>query len=397
MRKIVTVAGAGLSSVILLVSAACSSRVAPQNTSAADSSLPSGSSQQQGSNTTNNVAASQPTQNGDLMTVQQVAKKGLASVVRIETSVGVGSGFIIDPSGYVMTNYHVIQGAGGQGGSPTIQVTTNDGSDYNASVIGTDPTSDLALLKIDVQNMPALQVGTLENVTVGDQVVAIGYALDIGSSGNSPGSDAPTVTEGIVSAKDRAIDEGSAILGAIQTDAAINHGNSGGPLLNMHGLVIGINTAIAPNDENGGVSPGIGYAVGGDTVQAVYQQLKADGKVDRGFLGIYAFRDLSQAQAKKLNVPTDVGGVYLPTDTGTNQFGQSLGPSVVAGGPADKGGMKPGDVITKIGDTNVQDQSQLAVALIEHHAGEKVPIEVYRDGKKVTLQVTLGTPDTTQQ
>jgi S1-C subfamily serine protease len=321
---------------------------------------------------------------------------GLQAVVRIETSVGVGSGFIVDKGGYIMTNYHVISDAGGQGGSPQIQVTTNDGAEYKASVVGTDPSADLALLKIDANDLATLDIGTLENVSVGDQVVAIGYALDIGSSGNDPGGDAPTVTEGIVSAKDRAIDEGSAILGAIQTDAAINHGNSGGPLLNMQGLVIGINTAIAPNQENGGVSPGIGYAVGADTVQAVYQQLKSNGKVDRGFLGVYAFRDLQPARAKELNVPTDLGGVYLPTDTGTNQFGQSLGPSVVAGGPADKGGMKPGDVIVKIGDTDVHDQSQLAVALIEHHAGEKVPIDVYRDGKKVTLQVTLGTPQATQ-
>jgi S1-C subfamily serine protease len=390
MRKIVTVAGAGLASVMLLVGAACSSRPAATNGDAAANVTDTPASQQV-------QPVSNPTQNGNNLSVQQVAKMGLQAVVRIETSLGVGSGFIVDPNGYIMTNYHVIADAGSRGGSPTIQVTTNDGAQYKASVVGADPTSDLALLKIDTKDLPVLKVGTLENVQVGDQAVAIGYALDIGSSGNDPGGDAPTVTEGIVSAKDRAIDEGSAILGAIQTDAAINHGNSGGPLLNMQGLVIGINTAIAPNDQNGGVSPGIGYAVGGDTVNAVYQQLKANGKVDRGFLGIYAFRDLQPAKAKELKAPTDLGGVYLPTDTGTDQFGQALGPSVVQGGPADKGGMKPGDVIVKIGDLDVHDQSQLAVALIQHHSGEKVPIEVYRDGKKVTLQVTLGTPKATQQ
>lgn len=378
---------------MLIASAACSSRPANTGLNASNNT----STQAEATQQTNNVPVSNPTQNGNTLSVQQVAKLGLASVVHIETNVGVGSGFVVDPSGYIMTNNHVITDAGSRGGSSKIEVTTADGASYTATVVGTDPTSDLALLKINAKDLPALKIGSLENVTVGDQVVAIGYALDIGSSGNDPGSDAPTVTEGIVSAKDRAIDEGSAILGAVQTDAAINHGNSGGPLLSMQGEVIGINTAIVPDQETGGVASGIGYAVGGDTVAAVYQQLRANGKVDRGFLGIYAFRDLQPAKAKTLGVPVDLGGVYLPTDTGTNQFGQSLGPSVVAGGPAANGGMKPGDVIVKIGNSEVHDQSQLAVALILNHAGDKVPVEVYRDGKKVELQVTLGTPSATQQ
>ncbi|HKS90685.1 MAG TPA: trypsin-like peptidase domain-containing protein [Tepidiformaceae bacterium] len=392
MRKIVTTAGVGLAGMMLVVSAACSSR--PAN-SALNTNTTAG--QPAATQAATNVQVSNPTTTGSAMTVQQVAKLGLASVVHIETSVGVGSGFIVDSDGYIMTNNHVISDAGSRGGSSAIQVTTADGAQYTASVVGTDVTSDLALLKINAKDLPVLKIGSLENVTVGDQVVAIGYALDIGSSGNDPGSDAPTVTEGIVSAKDRAIDEGSAILGAVQTDAAINHGNSGGPLLNMQGQVIGINTAIVPDQQTGSVASGIGYAVGGDTVQAVYQQLKANGKVDRGFLGIYAFRDLQPAKAKELGVPADLGGVYLPTDTGTNQYGQSLGPSVVDGGPAAQGGMKPGDVIVKIGNSDVHDQSQLAVALIQNHAGDKVTVEVYRGGKKVDLQVTLGTPGSTQQ
>lgn len=392
MRKIVTTAGAGLAGVMLVVSAACSSRTANSPATAQNTGAAPTTTEQ-----TNTLPASTSTQNGNTLSVQQVAKQGLASVVHIETNVGVGSGFVVDPSGYIMTNNHVIADAGARGGSNKIVVTTADGAQYTATVVGTDPTSDLALLKINAKDLPALKIGSVENVTVGDQVVAIGYALDIGSGGDAPGGDAPTVTEGIVSAKDRAIDEGSPILGAIQTDAAINHGNSGGPLLNMQAEVIGVNTAIVPDQQTGGVASGIGYAVGGDTVEAVYQQLKANGKVDRGFFGIYAFRDLQPAKAKELGVPADLGGVYLPTDTGTNQFGQSLGPSVVQGSPADKAGMKPGDVIVKIGNDDVHDQSQLAVALIKNHAGDTVPVEVYRGGKKIELQLTLGTPSAAQQ
>ncbi|MGH2632458.1 MAG: S1C family serine protease, partial [Tepidiformaceae bacterium] len=254
----------------------------------------------------------------------------------------------------------------------------------------TDPRSDLALIKIDANDLPTLKIGTDENTFVGEDVIAIGYALDLGN-----GAGAPTVSRGIVSAKNRAIDEGTgqnSVLGSIQTDASINHGNSGGPLLNYKAEVVGVNTAIAPDSETGGIAPGIGFAVGADTIQAVYDQLKATGKVDRGFLGIQCFQPVLSWQAKQLGIPTDVGGVYLPPDTQFNcQVPFGVQGTSVPSGPAQTGGIKPGDVLTSIGGTAVADESQLAVALIKHHSGEKVDVIIYRDGKKITVSVTLGT------
>lgn len=391
MARFMRPAAASLAALALVFGAACSS-----NTSTSGGSNTSNTIGSSTNTTTQAVATAAPVraQTGKEMTTAELVKYAEASVVRVETTLstgtGVGTGFIADSDGNIVTNQHVIDGARARGGSSTgITVTTSDGATYPAKVVGSDTKSDLAVIKIDGKNLTPLPIGQLENVSVGQDVVAIGFALDL-QGGEGPSF---SVTKGIVSAKNRAISESSAVLGAIQTDAAINHGNSGGPLLDMFGNVIGVNTAIAPDDTTGGIAPGIGFAVGANTVRAVYEQIKADGKVNRGFLGIGNFEALRPAKAKELGIPENTQGVYLPTTTQTVRTinGVENQTSVVSGGPADKGGMKPGDVITKIGDTTVSDESELAVALIQHHAGEKVSVEIYRDGKKMTLDVTLGT------
>jgi S1-C subfamily serine protease len=384
-------AAAGITALTLLLGVACSSTSPTTATSPSSANRSSNSS-----NTTSSAPAPAKKTNGSYTTADLV-KYAEPAVVRIQTNSGVGTGFFVTDDGYIMTNNHVIATASGRGTAANIQVTLDDGSTKTAKVVGSDAKADLALLKIDGNGYTALKLANLENINVGDDVIAIGFALDLsnggGQAGSSPG--APSVTQGIVSAKNRGIDETSNIvLGSIQTDAAINHGNSGGPLIDFNGDVVGINTSLVPDTESGTAASGIGLAVGSDTVNAVFQELKANGVVNRGLLGIQQFQSLRPSKSKELNVPTDAGGIYLPTDAELGQSSnvrQTLS-SVAAGGPADAAGIKPGDVITRLADTNVHDESELAVALIKHHPGEKVTVQIYRGGKSMDVQVTLGTP-----
>ncbi len=390
MASFMRPAAVSLAALALVFGAACSSNTASSGSTTTNTTGSSATT----ASAPPPAAATVRAQTGTEMTTAQLVKYAEASVVRVETTLvngtGVGTGFIADSDGNIVTNQHVIDGARARGNSSTgITVTTSDGATYPAKVVGSDTKSDLAVIKIDAKNLKPLPIGQLENVTVGQDVVAIGFALDL-QGGEGPSF---SVTKGIVSAKNRAISESSAVLGAIQTDAAINHGNSGGPLLDMYGNVIGVNTAIAPDNTTGGIAPGIGFAVGADTVKAVYESIKTDGKVNRGFLGIGNFEALRPAKARELGIPDGTAGVYLPTTTQTVRTvnGIETQTSVVGGGPAERGGMKPGDVITKIGDTAIADESELAVALIKHHPGEKVSVEIYRGGKKMNLDITLGT------
>jgi S1-C subfamily serine protease len=384
-------AAAGITALTLLLGVACSSTSPTTATNPSSANRSSNSS-----NTTSSAPAPAKKTNGSYTTADLV-KYAEPAVVRIQTNSGVGTGFFVTDDGYIMTNNHVIATASGRGTAANIQVTLDDGSTKTAKVVGSDAKADLALLKIDGNGYTALKLANLENINVGDDVIAIGFALDLsnggGQAGSSPG--APSVTQGIVSAKNRGIDETSNIvLGSIQTDAAINHGNSGGPLIDFNGDVVGINTSLVPDTESGTAASGIGLAVGSDTVNAVFQELKANGVVNRGLLGIQQFQSLRPSKSKELNVPTDAGGIYLPTDAELGQSSnvrQTLS-SVAAGGPADAAGIKPGDVITRLADTNVHDESELAVALIKHHPGEKVTVQIYRGGKSMDVQVTLGTP-----
>jgi S1-C subfamily serine protease len=298
--------------------------------------------------------------------------------VRIETTGGIGSGFVVGDQGYIITNNHVVQSASNRT-SATVKVRLSDGTELQGKVLGTDPRSDLALVKVESKDkLPALTLANLDDVQIGQDVVAIGYALDL-AGGEGPSF---SVTRGIISQKNRAIQEGAKILGAIQTDAAINHGNSGGPLLTLTGEVVGVNTSLVPdNSSASGTASGIGLAVGSDTVRAVFEQLRDTGKVNRGLLGIANFEALRPAKAKELGMPGDVGGVYLADPNG-----------VPADGPAGKAGIQAGDVITKIDATVLRNEGDLAVALIKSSPGQQVEVEFYRGGKKMTVSVTLGTP-----
>ena len=309
------------------------------------------------------------------MTTAELVEFASESVVRVSLPSGVGSGFIIDPTGYIITNNHVVEDA-----PQAVTVTLADGSVYDAQVVGRDPRADLAVLKINAgEPLPALSLANIDETRVGEDVVAIGYALDL-SDGDGP----PTVTKGIVSALDREI-EGSLILGAIQTDAAINHGNSGGPLLNYKGEVVGVNTSLAPDPNTGGVAQNVGFAVGADTIGAAYKEIVATGHVERALLGIGGvqseeggFRTIRPAEAEKLGLPRDTTGVLVGLA------------GVSPGQPADLAGMEGNDVIVRIGDYTIEDESDLAVAMIDYDPGDSVEVDVYRNGDLVTLNVTLG-------
>ena len=369
MRQFSHQIAAGIVGLALIASVACSN----------SPSAPTASSETQGARSTETTAAAQTrstpiNQATNGLSTADLVKLAEPSVVRIQTTGGVGTGFIIDSDGYILTNNHVVQGATGRVAA-NIRVTLSDGAEIAATVVGTDARSDLAVLKIEKTGLKALGFADLDNVVIGQDVVAIGYALDL-ERGEGPSF---SVTRGIVSQKNRAINEGgvSAIFGAIQTDAAINHGNSGGPLLNMYGEVVGINTALAP-DGSGGTASGIGFAVGSDVAKAVVEALRANGKVNRGFLGIGAFEALRPAKAKELNVPDGQTGLYVA--------------EVGAANPAGQAGLKAGDVITKVGNTEVANEADLAVALIRQGAGQTVTVEYFRNGTRGSVQVTLGTP-----
>jgi putative serine protease PepD len=261
-----------------------------------------------------------------------------------------GSGFVYDADGHVITNYHVVQGA------TSLEVTLADGSTYDATVVGTDPSTDLAVLKIDAPSskLHPLALGDSSDVAVGDGVVAIGspYGLE------------ETVTSGIVSALGRTIEStnGYSIPGTIQTDAAINHGNSGGPLFNLSGQVIGVNSQI--ESESGG-NTGVGFAIPSNTVRSVADQLIAGHEVEHAYLGV------------RLQEATDGSGVQVA--------------SVSDGSPAAKAGLEAGDVITAFDGETVESADALTAAVATKSPGDKVEVTYTRDGDSHTAHVTLGT------
>ncbi|KUJ95069.1 MAG: Protease Do [Desulfonauticus sp. 38_4375] len=265
-----------------------------------------------------------------------------------------GSGFIISPDGYIVTNNHVIEGAD----EITVTFQGKDGEkNYPAKVVGTDPETDLALLKIDASNLPVLRFGNSDKLKVGQWVIAIGnpFGLD------------HTVTAGIVSAKGRVIGSGP-YDNFIQTDASINPGNSGGPLLNMDGEVIGINTAIIASGQ------GIGFAIPSNLAKRVIAQLKEHKKVQRGWLGV-TIQDIDENMAKALGLPKSKG---------------ALVDSVTPGDPADKAGIKAGDVIIAVEGEEVKDTNDLTRRIGSLLPGTKVKISVWRKGKIKEFRVVLG-------
>jgi serine protease Do len=272
-----------------------------------------------------------------------------------------GSGFIISADGYVVTNNHVVT-ADGRGQVEEITVTTPDGTEYPAELVGTDAASDLAVLKISRgESFPFVNFGNSEEARVGDWVIAIGNPFGLGG----------TVTAGIVSAVVRSTGIGGAYDRYIQTDASINRGNSGGPLFDMEGNVIGINNAIF--SPTGG-SVGIGFAIPAEIAQPIVQKLIAGEEIQRGYLGV-RIQPMTEDLAAALGIPEKRG-----------EFVQSVEP----GEAADQAGLRPGDVVLQVNGKDVTPDQTLSFIVANIEPGNRVPLLVLRDGKQMTLTATVG-------
>ncbi|MFO7560132.1 MAG: DegQ family serine endoprotease [Desulfobacterales bacterium] len=263
-----------------------------------------------------------------------------------------GSGFIIDPDGYIVTNSHVIENA------DKIKVMLKDGKEFEAEVVGLDSKTDIALIKVNPkQNLPSVKFGDSESLMVGQWVVAIG----------SPFGLEQTVTAGIVSAKGRVIGSGP-YDDFIQTDASINPGNSGGPLLNMDGEVIGINTAIIASGQ------GIGFAIPINLARGVIDQLKSHGAVIRGFLGV-SIQNLSRDLAEYYNIKDGKGVLVV---------------EVVPGGPADHAGILAKDIILEINGKKVETSRALSGLVADTAVGKTIEMKLFRDGENKKIKVEIG-------
>jgi putative serine protease PepD len=312
--------------------------------------------------------------------VSTIAARLLPSVVTIRVSgsgvTGTGSGVIIRPDGFILTNNHVVTDAATGG---TVRVDLYKGRrDVEATIVGRDPKTDLAVIRIDASGLPAATLGQSKSLVVGAPVVALGAPLGLSS----------TVTAGIVSALDRNVDvpdengDSGLLIGAIQTDAAINPGNSGGPLVDSAGQVVGINSAIAtaPGTTGSGGSIGVGFAIPIDYARSIAEEIIRTGKATHPYLGVTAStveRDSS-------------GGVGAG---GVSPVPGALIQSVVPGGPADRASLRPGDVITKVNDTNVEGVDDLVAATRLHKVGDVVTVTYERAGSQtvsVTLQESKG-------
>jgi serine protease Do len=266
-----------------------------------------------------------------------------------------GSGFIVNTNGTIVTNNHVVKNA------KNVSVTLDDGTTLPAKVVGTDPRTDIAVLKVDAHKpLPYIQLGNSENVKPGEWVIAMGNPFGLGG----------TVTAGIVSARGRDIGEGPYDQ-FIQIDAPINQGNSGGPLFTQNGKVIGMNTAIL--SPSGG-SVGIGFAIPSDTIKTVVAQLEKSGKVTRGYIGVEA-QQVTQTMAKAMNLGQDSGALIAGVQNDT---------------PASKAGLQPGDVITEVNGQTVKNPRDLAVDVAAVQPGDEAKLQVVHDGQSKAVSLKVG-------
>jgi serine protease Do len=282
-------------------------------------------------------------------------------VPREQREHALGSGVIVSADGYIVTNNHVVSKA------TQIEVLLSDKRTFKGKVMGADPQSDIAVIKIDAQNLPVVPFGDSGQMKVGDTVMAFG----------NPFGQYFTVTRGSVSALGRSLSDPDKFEDFIQTDAAINPGNSGGALVNVRGQVIGINTAIVSgNSGPGGEGSfiGIGFAIPSNTAKHVMEDLIKTGKVSRGYLGV-SITSLREDLAKQFKVP-DTSGALVN--------------DVTPGGPADKAGIKNGDVIRKLDGKTVGDSGQLTAMVTNINPGTEVALDILRDGKPMTIHLTLG-------
>jgi S1-C subfamily serine protease len=297
------------------------------------------------------------------------------SVVHIQTTLtvsnifgqsetAVGTGFIIDSDGHIVTNNHVITAETDEPGD-LIEVTLSDGRTFKAEVVGRDARTDVAVLKIEATDLTPVELGSSSDLRVGQEVVAMGNALDL------PGG--PTVTKGVVSALNREINEGDVFIAdAIQTDAAINPGNSGGPLVTADGKVVGITTAVLRGQS--GIAEGIGLAVSMDLAKPVVDKLIEDGTVERGYVGVQTAA-VSQATANNCDIGTHSGVLVASVEPGT---------------PADIAGLESCDVIAEIEDVEVENITDLYRALLEYGPGDTVDVSYLRDGDTISTTLTLA-------
>jgi serine protease Do len=267
---------------------------------------------------------------------------------------GLGSGIIVDADdGYILTNWHVVHGA------DEVIVTLADGRNYRTQWVRADSRSDLAVIKIDADDLISAPLGNSDKVQVGDWVLAVG----------APEGLPQTVTAGIISAKGRTTSDGRQTF--LQTDAAINPGNSGGPLANMMGQVIGVNTAII---SPVGANEGIGLVIPSNTAKIVMNQLIEKGKVTRGYLGL-EIEDVNDQKAKTLNLPNSKGALVV---------------KVTAGSPAEKAGLMPNDFIVAVDGKETPDSFELLNEVTSIEPGQNATIEIYRKGKKMTITAQIG-------
>lgn len=305
----------------------------------------------------------------DWLTPSQVYNQNVKSVVAISNqgttnffgqvteTASSGTGFILTEDGYVVTNYHVVQGA------ETLSVLTYDGTEYPATLVGHEANNDLAVLKIEASGLPTVTIGSSDDLIIGDMVVAIGNPL---------GELTSTMTVGYLSAKDRDVTTDGNTINMMQTDAAINPGNSGGPLFNMWGQVVGITTAKYSGTTNSGATiEGIGFAIPIDDVMGMVQDLMDYGYITGAYLGVSVV-DMDAKTASLYDLPM---GSYVA--------------EVTEGSCAQKAGMKEKDIIIGLGEFKVDGYTDLSRALRKYKAGDTTTIKVYRGGQELTLTITL--------
>lgn len=279
-----------------------------------------------------------------------------------EKQSSLGSGVVVSPQGYILTNNHVVEAA------DEIEVALADGRKAVAKVVGADPETDLAVIKIDVPNLPAITLGRVEQAQVGDPVLAIGNPFGVGQ----------TVTMGIISALGRNHLGINTFENFIQTDAAINPGNSGGALIDTHGNLLGINTAIY---SRSGGSLGIGFAIPVSTVKTVMESIINTGQVVRGWIGVEP-QDITPELAESFGLTKKTGAIVA---------------GVLRGGPADKAGIKPGDILVAIEDKPVTDTTEMLNLIAQLTPGNKVKFTIARRNQESVMQVTIGKRPPTQR
>jgi len=318
-------------------------------------------------------AAGIGTASGDTLTPSQVYAYNVDSVVAITATVttagygqgaSAGSGFILTENGYVITNCHVVEGA------TEVSVITHDGTEYPANIVGTESNNDIAVLKVEATGLPAVTIGSSDNLIIGDMVVAIGNPL---------GELTSTQTVGYVSGKDRDVATEGSIMSMIQTDAAINSGNSGGPLFNMYGEVVGVTTAkYSGTSGSGATIEGIGFAIPIDDVKGMINDLIDYGYVTGAYMGI-TVSNTDEESASMFGLPT---GAYVM--------------SVEKDGSADRAGIQPKDIIIDLGGHKVTGITSLTRALRNFKAGDTTTVTLIRSGGELELEITLDEKPQTQ-